>query len=518
MRDSRPFIRRTLDARLIALALFVALSATMFIFTRTLSTAAAAGELAGTSVIASTQQRRRQRPRTNQRQQPRPPARDLSKFSHATTGHYENCAACHKIPALARKTEPENYLSKTDVEDYPDHDACLNCHRQRYAPRFFEGARPIICAICHKGAITPRNEAVFNFPKERVTSQFDDIFPHEAHFKGTSLPRFKRLLGDTAKAQDSCAYCHKPNTADLKLSAAGDILAAPAASVARPAAAAATPAATPAAVTSAAAFAAKPGTFMTTPTSHASCFECHWKEGVDGRDFKPLANDCAECHRNLVLPPKPVATPSPAAEPTATPAAKPGVAAAHHAAPSSFLAAAFVETEKLLRTRHAAPKFIHELEAHKCRDKVEDKDRIEQEGSCKDRVAITCLSCHTTVRKAKSLADLRTGKQNWVQLPTCSTSACHTGLSGTGLKLSIFRELQGRKKEPAFDCAYCHLPPLSIAAEAPRSHYAVVYDSALKELNAAQAKGDEADIKRKQGALERVQAVIPDGFKDIIKQ
>ncbi|MDQ3754078.1 MAG: hypothetical protein M3371_05030, partial [Acidobacteriota bacterium] len=87
-----------------------------------------------------------------------------------------------------------------------------------------------------------------------------------------------------------------------------------------------------------------------------------------------------------------------------------------------------------------------------------------------------------------------------------------------GLKLSIFRELQGRRKEPAFDCAYCHLPPLSVAADVPRSHYAVVYDSALKELNAAKAAGDEADIKRKQGALDRVQAVIPDQFKDIIKE
>ncbi|MDQ3584271.1 MAG: hypothetical protein M3407_00705 [Acidobacteriota bacterium] len=480
----------------------------MFIFTRASSTAA--GESTSAPVAAAQQQRRRAPQR--RRPQPRRPVRDLSKFSHATTGHYENCAACHKIPALARKTEPQDYLSNTDVKDYPDHDACLSCHRQRVRPRFFEGARPVICAVCHKGAITPRNEAVFDFPKESIASQFDDIFPHEAHFKGsTSLPRFKRLLGeDTWKPQDSCAYCHKPNTAGLKLAATGAV-AAPAASVA-PAASK-----TPAAATPAATFEAKPGTFMTTPTSHASCFECHWKEGVDGRDFKPLANDCAQCHRNLVLPQKPVATPTPA-QPVATPAAKPGVAAAHHATSLSFLAAAFVETENPLRTRHAAPKFIHELEAHKCRDQVEEKDRIDKEGPCKERVAITCLSCHTTVRKAKSLEDLRTGKQNWVQLPTCASSGCHTGLSGTGLKLSIFRELQGRRKEPAFDCAYCHLPPLSVAAEVPRSHYAVVYDSALKELNAAKAAGDEADIKRKQGALDRVKAVIPDQFKDIIKE
>lgn len=487
MRFTGPFIRRMLNPRHIALVLFVATAAALFLFTRTTPTAIG---LNGASAVEPAPQQRRQ-PRRRPPTAARRPARDLSKFSHATTGHFENCASCHKINALGRRETPADFLSKSDIEDYPDHDACLSCHRQRNQPLFFRGARPVICTICHKGAITPRNEARFTFPKERVPSQFTDVFPHEAHFKGTSLPRFKRLLGDKAKPQDSCAFCHKPKGGEFKQATA---------------AAAGAGAAAPAE-----AFVSKPGAFMTTPTSHASCFECHWREGEDGRDFKPLANSCAECHSSLV---RPTATP--------TPTPKPGVAAAHHAAGGTALFAAasfFDDDQDPLVARHAAEKFIHELDAHKCRDKFEEKDRIEKEGQCKDRVTLTCLSCHTTVRKSKTLSELATSKQNWVQLPSCSSSSCHTALAGSGaLKLSVFRELQQRKKEPAFDCAYCHLPPLSTGPEIPRSHYAVIYDSAARELKDAQTKGEEADIKRKQDALNRVKGVIPDQFKDIIKE
>ncbi|MBA3322976.1 MAG: hypothetical protein H0T45_16245 [Pyrinomonadaceae bacterium] len=59
---------------------------------------------------------------------------------------------------------------------------------------------------------------------------------------------------------------------------------------------------------------------------------------------------------------------------------------------------------------------------------------------------------------------------------------------------------------------------MSIGPEVPRSHFQTVYDSAQKELKDAQAKGDQADIKRKQDALTRVKGVIPDQFKDIIKE
>ncbi|MDQ3133506.1 MAG: DUF1090 domain-containing protein [Acidobacteriota bacterium] len=486
------------------MALFVALAAALFLFNRTPSTAGGLNEFTAEAASATEpQQRRRGQRRRRPATTGRRPARDPSKFSHATPGHFENCASCHKIDALAQKETPKNFLSRSDITDYPDHDSCLSCHAQRYQPLFFRGARPVVCTICHKGAITPRNELRFDFPKVSIPSQFTDVFPHEAHFKGTSLPRFKRMLGDKAKPQDSCAFCHKPMNGEFKMATT--------AAVASPAATATAATAKPEE-----GFVSKQGAFMTTPTSHASCFECHWREGEDGRDFKPYANSCAECHASLVRPP--TAMPP---KPAATPAPKPGVVPAHHAvAASSFLLPVlFDDQPNPLVARHAADRFIHEIDSHKCRDKFEEKDKLEKEGKCKDRVAITCLSCHTTVRKSKTLEDLAMNKQNWVQLPSCSSSSCHTALAGSGaLKLSLFRELQQRKREPAFDCAYCHLPPLSIGPEVPRSHFQTVYDSAQKELKDAQAKGDQADIKRKQDALTRVKGVIPDQFKDIIKE
>jgi len=69
-----------------------------------------------------------------------------------------------------------------------------------------------------------------------------------------------------------------------------------------------------------------------------------------------------------------------------------------------------------------------------------------------------------------------------VQLLTCASTACHTAVSGTAqLRLSVFRELRERGKDAKFDCALCHSPPVSTAAEVPCSHYAVVYASAVKE-------------------------------------
>ncbi|MGH9945386.1 MAG: multiheme c-type cytochrome, partial [Pyrinomonadaceae bacterium] len=274
MRNPGSPTRRTFDLRLVALTLFVAFVSTFLFFNRASTSASAltdpssADPSAAATEPAAEPQRRRQPQRRRPTPQRRPPARDRSTFSHATPGHFEDCASCHKIPTLGLRQTPTDYLTRSDVEDYPDHDACLNCHRQRYQPLFFKGARPVICAICHKGAITPRNELRFAFPKENVKSQFADVFPHDAHFVSRSLPRFKRLLGDKAKPQDSCAFCHKPNTAEFKQAVAGTS----AAVAGAPAAAAET-------------FISKPGAFMTTPQSHASCFDCHWKQGIEGSDF-----------------------------------------------------------------------------------------------------------------------------------------------------------------------------------------------------------------------------------------
>jgi hypothetical protein len=108
------------------------------------------------------------------------------------------------------------------------------------------------------------------------------------------------------------------------------------------------------------------------------------------------------------------------------------------------------------------------------------------------------------VRKATTLEAMRL-KVNQVQLlPSCSTSACHTAISGTtGLKLSVFRELRERGKDARFDCALCHAPPVSLNPEVPCSHYNAVLNSAKKENEALEKAG------KKPRTLTGVEGLIP---------
>jgi hypothetical protein len=134
------------------------------------------------------------------------------------------------------------------------------------------------------------------------------------------------------------------------------------------------------------------------------------------------------------------------------------------------VASSFLTARRVALLSRVSPKFVHETEAH--------KKKLNDEGK---EVAITCLQCHTAVRKAATLESLRL-KENAVGLPTCSSSACHTAVAGTAqLHLSVYRELRERAKDAKFDCALCHAPPQSIITDVPCTHYAAVFASALKE-------------------------------------
>jgi len=397
----------------------------------------------------SPQQTRRRAPAA------RAPRVDYSNFSHATKGHFENCSACHLIPSF----------QKPDIADYPDHPACINCHRQQ----FFRGARPVICSNCHT-VTTPRSEARFKFPKENVASQFTDIFPHASHIKTTSLLQFEKVAGRKMNIQATCMHCHKVDAAAQKPSAGApkDAFVAPA------------------------------GTFMTTPTSHATCFACHWQKGVENREQPPLSTECASCHKNLVRPL--IQTAALTAPTGATPARQanapqiiPAVAPGTQRTTLQTALQGTVAAHKTLMPPRVSPKFVHELDPHKKRANDEGKE-----------VAITCTQCHAGVRKAATLEAMRL-KVNQVQLmPSCSTSACHTAISGTtGLKLSVFRELRERGKDAKFDCALCHAPPVSLNPEVPCSHYKAVLDAAKKENEALEKAG------KKPRTLTGVEGLIP---------
>ncbi|MBA2527970.1 MAG: cytochrome c3 family protein [Pyrinomonadaceae bacterium] len=239
--------------------------------------------------------------RRNPRRQRRPttqPSIDYSKFSHATKKHTQACNTCHKVPT--RNWQKAGDFP--DVADYPDHDACIACHRRQ----FFRGARPPICTVCHS-RVSPRDDARFTFRDPAGMRQFSIEFPHDKHqdviarvrpaaefggrvdFRAASFkfsagvpsgsergPRPSIALGvpyplawkthaqdDKAKIYNNCVICHASGPRYPLAPAGGWIDS----------------------------FAPDAVTFKAVPTSHASCFNCHWKSQP------PVNNDCGGCHK-----------------------------------------------------------------------------------------------------------------------------------------------------------------------------------------------------------------------------
>ncbi|HYH86642.1 MAG TPA: hypothetical protein VEX60_14410 [Pyrinomonadaceae bacterium] len=447
--------------RIITLVIFLLLSSLTFVYPRPAPTYASLEP--GIEPQRSGQTRRRAR----RRARPARPRIDYSRFNHSRAEHRkQSCDSCHIVWAIEEKTQEMNSDS-LDIKDFPEHESCLDCHRQQ----FFRGARPVICSNCHT-VVSPRSDARFEFPKKNAASQFDNVFPHANHVKSTMLGQFKRISGPSANLQSTCNYCHKPNKTDFK----------------------------PAKGAPADTFAPPAGTFMTTPSSHVTCFQCHFQKGVENRETPPLATECVKCHVNIAAAPattptpKPAPTPAKAATATGTDALtfaivsvsmqtspqRPPAAAKKPAAP----AAPKAKPAPTPIAAHNAPatawperivlKFAHDKDAHKKKTNDDGKE-----------VAITCLQCHTAARKAETLADMRK-KESKVQLSSCSSSGCHTATSGTAqLGLSVYRELRELAKErkpdeKKFECDFCHTKPYS-TKEAPCSHYAAVLASATKE-------------------------------------
>jgi hypothetical protein len=178
---------------------------------------------------------------------------DYTKFSHSTPKHKSACNTCHKPPT-------KNWTKASafpDVADYPDHDACVSCHRAQ----FFRGARPPICANCHVKT-SPRDEARYAFRNQTTKLQFTAEFPHDRH---------QDVIGF-----NPCTICHAQAAVASKPPAGGwpDADAPPVA------------------------------TFKSTPSDHSSCFSCHWKSQ------EPVATNCNGCHKLAASPYVPAAMPA----------------------------------------------------------------------------------------------------------------------------------------------------------------------------------------------------------------
>jgi hypothetical protein len=196
---------------------------------------------------------------------------DYSKFSHSTEKHKAACNSCHKVP-----TKNSTKVSAfPDVADYPDHDACVSCHRAQ----FFKGAKPQICSVCHSKT-SPRDEARYNFRKPPSTLQFTIEFPHDRHqdviaSRRPNEPRAGSLRSGFLLAHaapqnnfNNCTICHSQAALVVEPPPARWID-----SYAPPA-----------------------GTFKAAPVDHSSCFNCHWKAQA------PTASDCNGCHKLAAAP------------------------------------------------------------------------------------------------------------------------------------------------------------------------------------------------------------------------
>ncbi len=251
------------------------------------------GLLAITIAPAQTRKHKRVTKPPAQSQAPRGTADKYSHFLHSSEKHKSlECSTCHRIPTVwtAKREFP-------DVADFPDHDACVRCHRQQFfTGQTFIATGPAICTVCHLRA-APREDARFSFgkpnnsmqqSKAKDERQFAIEFPHDKHQNVIALLRpardssarvsasagevrflrasFRQLevAGDKPKADyNNCSICHLTNMNPVKPPIAGwpDSFMPPA------------------------------GTFKTRPNAHDACFDCHWK------NQKPASNDCAGCHR-----------------------------------------------------------------------------------------------------------------------------------------------------------------------------------------------------------------------------
>jgi hypothetical protein len=398
----------------------VALAGSALALSRPSSSSAAASAASAAAPRRGTQTQRR-------RATPAPRA-DYTRFRHETQAHRQACDSCHKFPSSNWKEARAGQEAFEDVTEYPEHASCVGCHRPQFFAR--ERPRPKVCSVCHV-AVTPRDQTrkFFPNPVERFRasqwgpdfeSDFRVRFPHDKHadlFGMNARPRpDARALfvtaslhsgaqdDDAAKQNASCANCHQlyrpqgksdDEYASKPPKDLGDN------------------------------FWLKKGTFMTTPTSHSTCFTCHSAES----GLKPGQADCATCH---VLQTGPRAT------------------------QTDFdpkLAAQAGVTDSLLlakwRHRDASATFRHEGGMHP---------------------ALSCATCHKVAQM--DTADERTQKLHVISCGGGETGCHITPTSDDG---GVFNfEMEQRKAKPSFQCTKCHLTygrlpaPVSHAEALPR--------------------------------------------------
>ena len=333
-----------------------------------------------------------------------------NNFVHNITAHRQSCSSCHKSPtgfSSAETLTGEDY-KYPDITDYPDHDACISCHRQQ----FFKGARPAICSICHT-KVSPRDEARFAFPQTGKPGEFATRFPHDvhqdiiaglenpaprkggiaaAHFvnAGFSLPA--SIQDDKKTDFNNCTICHAPAAARVyNIAARRPQLVALETGMVTP--------------SHREKITAPAGYFKTLPSGHDSCFNCHYSEQ------QPTRNNCAGCH---------IQQGSPVSE-------------------SSVI-------------QRFSLKFNHNEPAENGGIGPHD---------------VECANCHVRITQS---ADLRTLDPD-VPVLTCATSSCHGAKLKMEISERA-TALEEKQKNPQIEiksCSYCHNTFIG-SYQVPKSH------------------------------------------------
>src|SRR5213080_3200333 len=328
-----------------------------------------------------------------------------SAFLHSSEKHKSlACNACHKIPTAwtAKRDFP-------DVADFPDHDACVRCHRQQFFTRqAFGGTGPAVFTVCHVRA-APREDSRFAFGKpnsaEQPTKtkeewQFTPEFPHDKHQNaiatyrptdpsaGRSYPlanarraalqlrlvraMFSQPLTPDDKKPDynNCSICHVTNRSVVSTTPPGWVDS----------------------------FIPTAGTFKTMPHTHNACFNCHWK------NEKPASDDCAGCHKS---------------------------------------AAAFAPVNL---PKRISAKFNHE--------------------GGKGEHVMECTTCHINITRASTLRGLTP------DVPIAACARCHKDNKKTTYPKLVTIEEEFDQYKKTGECTYCHTSEVG-KKKPPPSHDAV---------------------------------------------
>jgi len=220
------------------------------------------------------------------------PRVDYSRFAHSTHVNQAQlkCDACHLFPTKNWQEVRKGDAAFQDVAEFPEHSACLNCHRAQFFAR--ERPAPLICSNCHV-KVTPRDTTRFLFPSlgdvqdstrpsREFVSEFAINFPHDKHVEIVgSVTRknpssFVSVSWTSSKVPDdapkSCPVCHQ--TLQPQGTSDEEYIVTPPKDLGDK-------------------FWLKKGTFKSSPRSHTVCFTCHNKEA----EVPPLPSDCGVCHQ-----------------------------------------------------------------------------------------------------------------------------------------------------------------------------------------------------------------------------